>query len=92
MYKNLQLYKNLRVYKHLSIVGILNHLICNRIMKSKILVAAAPALYRAASRFPGKTITHWFIGNTFNRVFTGGNRIEDLETSTKHLAQSGITP
>lgn len=86
MSRNLQLYKNLRVYRHLSIPGIFNHLICNRVMKSKTLVAAAPTLYRAATRFPGKTLTHWLIAATFNRVFTGGNRIEDLEAATSHLA------
>lgn len=75
MSKNLQLYKNLRVYKHLSFFGILNHLICNRIMKSRTLVAAAPTLYRAATRFPGPLITHTAIAATFNRVFTAGTRI-----------------
>jgi hypothetical protein len=89
MNKNLQFYKNLRVYKHLSLLGILNQLLCNRIMKSKLLVAAAPALYNACKIFPGKTITHGFIGATFNRVFTGGAHIEDLEASTRHLAERG---
>lgn len=78
MYKNLQSYKHLRVYKHLSILGILNQLLCNRIIKSKLLVAAAPDLYNACKFFPGKTITNGFIGATFNRMFTGGTRIEDL--------------
>ena len=78
MYKNLQSYKNLRVYKHLSLLGILNQLACNRFMKSKLLVAAARDLYSACKLFPGKTITHELIGATFNRVFTGGTRIEDL--------------
>ena len=78
MYKNLQSYKNLRVYKHLSILGILNQLLCNRILKSKLLVAAAPDIYNACKFFPGKAITNGLIGATFNRVFTGGTRIGDL--------------
>lgn len=92
MSKNLQLYKNLRVYKHLSLVGVLNHLLCNRIMKSKTLVAAAPGLYKAATRFPGSFITHSFIAATFNRIFTAGTRIEDIATSSAHLTERGITP
>lgn len=75
MNTNLQAYKNLRVYRHLSVLGILNQMLCNRLMKSKALVAATPALYRAAIRFPGKTITHWLVGSTLNRIFTGGNKI-----------------
>jgi hypothetical protein len=89
MNTNLQSYKNLRVYRHLSLLGIINHIICNRVMKSQFLVSVSPALYQAARRFPGKTITHWLIGSTFNRVFTGGNKIEGLEESTRHLAERG---
>jgi hypothetical protein len=75
MNPNLQFYKNLRVYGHLSFYQIINQLVCNRLMTSKSLVAASPSLYKAACRFPGKTITNWFIGSTFNRIFTGGNQL-----------------
>ena len=89
MNTNLQLYKNLRVYRHLNFYAILNALLCNRLMKSSMLVSAAPALYRAACRFPGKTVTHFVVGNTFNRVYTGGNSLDSVERSTFHLAERG---
>lgn len=89
MSTNLQLYKNLRVYRHLNFYEIINAIICNRVMKSRMLVAAAPALYKFACRFPGKAVTHFVVGNTFNRVFTGGNSLESVERSTFHLAERG---
>lgn len=89
MNTNLQLYKNLRVYRHLNFYAIINAIVCNRVMKSKALVAAAPALYRTASKFPGKTVTHFVVGNTFNRVFTGGNSLNSVEKNTFHLAERG---
>lgn len=90
MSPKLQFYKNLRAYGHLSFYQIINQIICNRLMTSKHLVSASPYLYRAACRFPGSIITNWFIGNTFNRIFTGGNRLEDLKGSTRHLKERGM--
>ena len=70
--------KNLRVYRHLSISQLLSHLACNRIMKSRLLVAAAPSIYQYLCYFPGKTLTNLFISSTFNRMFTLGNSLEQL--------------
>ncbi len=83
---NPQIYKNLRPFKHLSFFGIINHIFCNRIMTSKLLVSAAPTLYQAACKFPGKTITHFVINSTFCRLFTGGNKLSDLQLYSRHLS------
>jgi len=68
--------KHLRVYRHLSHLQLLNHLLCNRVIKSSLLVSAAPALYRYLCYFPGKTITNFLVGSTFNRLFTLGSSLE----------------
>jgi hypothetical protein len=77
--------KGFRVFRHLSILGIFNHLICNRIMKSKTLVSYAPNIYKISCIFPGKTITNLFISSTFNKMFTGGNTLTDVKNTTKHF-------
>lgn len=71
-------YKGYRVYRHLSFTNILNHIICNRIMKSKSLVSIAPSMYNISSKFPGKIVTNWVLNSTFNKMLTAGNTLEDL--------------
>lgn len=91
MNTNLAIFKSLRVYRHLSILGLLNQIACNRVMKSKMLVAAAPSLYKTALRVPGKWITHAMIGSTFNKVFTGGNSLEEVSQASAHLRVQRIS-
>ena len=69
--------------------GIINQIFCNRIMTSKLLVSAAPSLYQTACKFPGKTITHFIINSTFCQLFTGGNKLSDLQRYNRHLIQRG---
>ena len=70
--------KTLRVYRHLSFFQIFSHLVCNRVMKSNLLVASAPYLYDFCRFFPGYKITNWVISNTFNKMFTGGKSLTEL--------------
>lgn len=67
--------KTLRVYRHLSSSQLFSHLICNRIMKSHLLVASAPYIYNFCRLFLGQKITNWVISNTFNKMFTGGTSL-----------------
>lgn len=85
MNTNLSHLKNLRIYQHLPFVQLVSHLVCNRVMQSKLLVDGAPLLYRWAKYFPGKTITNWIIGQTFNKMFTGGHSFEELKQASAHL-------
>jgi len=79
MKSSLSVYKGYRVYRHLSFMAIVNHMICNRIMKSKFIVEMTPSLYNVASKFPGKMITNWVVNSTFNKMLTAGNTLADLQ-------------
>lgn len=82
---NLAYFKSLKIYSHLKVSSLLNHIFCNRIMHSKLLVSAAPSIYNILKFIPGKTITNWLISSTFNKVLTGGSSLTDVVSSSLHL-------
>ena len=85
MNNNISFFKRFRVYRHLSFLGILNHMFCNRLIKSKTLVANAPSLYKLSCTFPGKYLTNAIFRLTFNKLFTGGNSTEEVKRSAEYL-------
>jgi hypothetical protein len=67
---------SLRVYKQLSTPAIFNLMLCNRLMKSKRLVANAPLMYKYSNRFFGSTLTNFILNQTFCKALTAGNTLK----------------
>jgi hypothetical protein len=67
---------SLRVYKQISTLSIFNLMLCNRLMKSKRLVASAALMYKYSSRFLGSTITNFALNQTFCKALTAGNTLK----------------
>jgi hypothetical protein len=67
---------SLRVYKQLSTSAILNLMLCNRLMKSKPLVANAAKMYKYSTQIFGSSITNFVLNQTFCRALTAGNTLK----------------
>lgn len=66
---------SLKVYKHLPTSSILNLMLCNRLMKSKKLVANSAKLYKLSRNIFGSTISNFVINSTFGKGLTAGNTL-----------------
>ena len=71
-------FKTLRVYRKHSLTEIMNHIICNRIMKNKAIVNHSAFLYQLSSKYIGKNFTNFILQSTYAKIFTAGNSIEDV--------------
>ena len=65
----------LRIYKKLSPTQIFNLMMCNKIMKSKALVAKSPYLYNLSVKLFSRKLTHFIINKTFCKALTAGNTL-----------------
>ena len=50
-------------------------MMCNKIMKSKTLVANSPYLYNLSIKLCSRKLTHFFINKTFCKALTAGNTL-----------------
>lgn len=71
----LQQFHQLGIYRQLSIMGIVNLMLCNRVMTFKPLVSHAPLLYRYSRKIFSPIITDFLIKQTFCKALTAGNTL-----------------
>lgn len=69
-------YANLRVYKGLTTVGLLNAMLCNRIMKRPFLVNNSRKMYEISTKLLGKKFVNSILTATFCKVLTAGNSLK----------------
>lgn len=69
-------YANLRVYKGLTTVGLLNAMLCNRIMKRPFLVNNSRKMYEISTKILGKKFVNSILTATFCKVLTAGNSLK----------------
>lgn len=77
MTASLNRFINLRVYKNMTIGGIINSMICNRIMKFPTIVKHSRNIYDFSSKIFSKTFIDYIITNTFCKTLTAGNTLEE---------------
>ena len=68
-------FSHLGIYKALSTPAIVNLMICNRVMKSKPIVANANRLYKISRSVLGSPIVDTVIQKTFCKALTAGNTL-----------------
>ena len=91
MSKHINYYKNLRAYRHLSFFNLINHVLCNQILKQPYLAAFLPSMHQTTNNIFRKSLIHFIMKHTFCKVFTGGLNLANLNERNEHLiAQSTI--
>lgn len=69
-------FAHLRVYKGLTTVGLLNAMLCNRIMKRPFLVNNSRKMYQISTKLLGKRFVNSILTATFCKVLTAGNSLK----------------
>lgn len=70
-------YASLRVYKGLTTMGLLNAMLCNRIMKRPFLVNNSRKMYEVSTKLFGKKFVNSILTATFCKVLTAGNSLKE---------------
>lgn len=68
-------YASLRVYKGFTTFGLLNAMLCNRIMKRPVLVNNSRKMYELSTKLFGKKFVNSILTATFCKVLTAGNSL-----------------
>lgn len=78
-------YASLRVYKSLPAIGLLNAMLCNRVMKRPFLVNNSRRMYQLSTNIFGKKFVNSILTATFCKVLTAGNSLKEANQISNYF-------
>lgn len=78
-------YASLRVYKSLPTIGLLNAMLCNRVMKRPFLVNNSRRMYQLSTNIFGKKFVNSILTATFCKVLTAGNSLKEANQISNYF-------
>lgn len=78
-------YASLRVYKSLPTIGLLNAMLCNRVMKRPFLVNNSRRMYQLSTKLFGKKFVNSILTATFCKVLTAGNSLKEANQISNYF-------
>lgn len=62
----------------------------NNILKYEFIVKNSEKFYHSSSKILGSKMTNFFVNNSIGRVFTGGDKLENMDSIKENLSHKNV--